>query len=116
MDRSDRAIPAHPYRDTAIVYGVMAVLLVVVAGVTGGNLGRAAVVGAAFWMAATSWSWWRFRGRIRERDAAAAATAAPAPGAVPASRQPREGVVETGAAGTAVNGGVNGNGSRGRGS
>ena len=113
--RPDRAIPAHPYRDTAAVYGVMAVLLVVVAGVTGGSLVRAAVVGAAFWIAATSWSWWRFRGRIRERDAVAAATAAPGPGTVLPPREAREGV-ETGVVDTAVNGEANGNGRRGQGS
>jgi hypothetical protein len=110
-ERPDRSIPAHPYRDTAIVYGVMALLLVVVAGVTGGNLGRAAVVGAVFWVAATAWSWWRFRGRIRERAVAAAAPAAAAPAVVPALRQPPE-AVEGGAAGTAASAGVNGNGRR----
>ncbi len=71
--REIRPIPAHPYRDTAIVYGVMAVAVVVVAGVTGGNLTRAALVAVVFFVVATAWTSWKFRTRIRERDAAVAA-------------------------------------------
>jgi hypothetical protein len=71
--RSDRPIPARPYRDTALVYGVLALLLVVAASLTGGDVVRAVVVAAAFFVVATAWSWWRFRERIRERDAAASA-------------------------------------------
>lgn len=63
------SIPAHPYRDTAIVYGVMAVLLVVVAALTGGDVVRAALVAVVVFVVATAWSWWRFRERIRARAA-----------------------------------------------
>ena len=63
-------IPQHPYRDTAILYGVLAILLLVAAWLTGGDVGRAVVVAGAFFVVSTAWSWWRFRGRIRERDAA----------------------------------------------
>ena len=73
--RDDRPIPAHPYRDTALVYGVMAVLLVVVASLTGGEVVRAILVAVVFFVIATAWSWWKFHGRIRERDAARAAAA-----------------------------------------
>ena len=66
----DRSIPAHPYRDTALVYGVLSVLLVVVAWLTGGDALRAIVVAVAFFVVATAWSWWKFRGRIKRRDAA----------------------------------------------
>jgi membrane protein implicated in regulation of membrane protease activity len=68
--RVDRPIPAHPYRDTALVYGVMAVLLIVVASLTGGDKLRGLLVAAVFFLVATTWSWWKFRGRIKERDAA----------------------------------------------
>jgi membrane protein implicated in regulation of membrane protease activity len=71
--RDDRPIPAHPYRDTALVYGVMAVLLIVVASLTGGDKLRAILVAAVFFLVATAWSSWRFRGRIKEREAARAA-------------------------------------------
>lgn len=80
-EREERPVPAHPYRDSAIVYGIMAVLLVVLAGVTGGSLLRATAAGAVFFLVATAWSSWKFRGRIRERDAReAAAVADPAQG------------------------------------
>ena len=67
-----RSIPAHPYRDAALVYGVMSGLLVVVAWLTGGDALRAILAAVAFFVAATAWSWWKFRGRIKRRDAARA--------------------------------------------
>jgi hypothetical protein len=73
--REARPIPAHPYRDTAIVYGIMAGVLVVVAAVTGGDVLRAGLVAVVFFVVATAWTSWRFRTRIRERDAARAAAA-----------------------------------------
>ena len=66
----DRPIPAHPYRDTALVYGIMSLLLVVVALVTGGDALQAILVAVVFFLIATSWSWWKFRARIEERAAA----------------------------------------------
>jgi membrane protein implicated in regulation of membrane protease activity len=66
-------LPKRPYRDSAIFHGVLAVLLVGVAWLTGGGLGRAVVVGALYFVAATAWTWWRFRQRIeRERSPDAA--------------------------------------------
>ena len=69
------AIPAHPYRDTALVYGVLSVLLVGIAWLTGSNLVRAILVAVSFFVIATAWSWWKFQGRIKRRDAAAAPVA-----------------------------------------
>ena len=63
-------IPKHPYRDTALVYGAMASVLVGVAAITGADVARAAIVAAAFFVVATAWSWWRFRERIREEASA----------------------------------------------
>ena len=70
--RDDRPIPAHPYRDTALVYGIMSLLLVVIAWLTGGDAIRAILVAAVFFLVATAWSWWKFRRRIEERNAAKA--------------------------------------------
>ena len=50
------------------MYAVLAVLLVVIAGLTGGDPARAGLVGLVFFVVATAWSWWRFRERIRDRD------------------------------------------------
>ena len=71
----NRPIPDHPYRDTALVYGAMALVLVVVATLTGGSVLRAAVAALLFFALATAWSWWRFHARIQARDAANAAAA-----------------------------------------
>lgn len=71
-DRTPPPIPKHPYRDTAVVYGVMAIVLVAAAALTGADVARAAVVAVAFFVVATAWSWWRFRERIREQAARAA--------------------------------------------
>jgi len=83
----DRPLPAHPYRDSALVYAAMAVALVVVASLTGGRPVRAGVAGLIFFLAATAWSWWRFRERLRRR-AAALAAAAPVAGRTPAAGNP----------------------------
>ena len=65
-DAPDEPLPKHPYRDTVLVYGGMAIVLVLVAWATGGSLSRAAVVAALFFAVATSWSWSRWRRRIRD--------------------------------------------------
>ena len=105
-EREERPLPAHPYRDSAIVYGIMAVILVVIAGITGGSLVKAAGVAIVFWLVASAWSWWKFQGRIQERALAAAAsvTDVEATGA--------EGAVRPtgGTANGTVNGAVTGNG------
>ena len=58
-------MPRHPYRDGAIFHGALASLLVVVAWLTGGGVGKALVVGALYFLVATAWTWWRFRQRER---------------------------------------------------
>jgi len=65
-----RPIPDHPYRDTALVYAAMAVVLVILAAATGGDLLRATAAAVIFFALATGWSWWRFRVRIKAREAA----------------------------------------------
>jgi Flp pilus assembly protein TadB len=63
----ERPLPKRPYRDTAIFYGVLAAIVVVVALVTGGSIGRALVIAVLFFGVATGWSWWRFRERLAQR-------------------------------------------------
>jgi Flp pilus assembly protein TadB len=56
--------PKHPYRDTALVYFVFALLIVLVAWLTGGPLGRAVVLAALFFVIAYGWSVWRWHKRL----------------------------------------------------
>jgi Flp pilus assembly protein TadB len=58
--------PKHPYRDTVLVYAGLSVLLVVVAWLTGGGVGRAVVVAVLFFVIATVWTSYRFRSRLRD--------------------------------------------------
>jgi Zn-dependent protease with chaperone function len=78
--RDERAIPEHPFRDSAILYGALALVILIVTVATGGSLlpgdtdksfvlGAldrlgALAVAAAFFVAATSFSWWQWRERI----------------------------------------------------
>jgi nicotinamide riboside transporter PnuC len=56
-----------PYRDSAIFYGALAVVIVVVAVATGGNILEAILVALAAFILATGWTWWRFREQLEER-------------------------------------------------
>jgi membrane protein implicated in regulation of membrane protease activity len=58
--------PKHPYRDTLIIYAVFAVLIVIVAWLTGGGVARAALVALLFYVVASAWSLARWRTRLRE--------------------------------------------------
>jgi hypothetical protein len=68
--------PKHPYRDTALVFGGMAIAIVLVAWATGGDVLRAVAIAGVFFVAATAWGWRRARARpgeeaARPRDAGA---------------------------------------------
>jgi membrane protein implicated in regulation of membrane protease activity len=62
----EQPAPKHPYRDTLIIYAVFAVLIVVVAWLTGGGVARAAMVAVLFYVVASAWSVARWRTRLRE--------------------------------------------------
>ena len=62
-------VPKHPYRDTILVYGFFAVLVVVLAWVTGGDIGTAVLIALVCWVAASVWGIARWRQRI-QREAA----------------------------------------------
>jgi len=52
-----------PIRDSLIIFGVLAILIVVFATLTGGDLARALFAAGAFFVAANAWTWWRVRRR-----------------------------------------------------
>ena len=57
--------PKHPYRDTLLIYGALAVLIVVVAWATGGHVRSAIVIAFGFYVAASVWSITRWHKRLR---------------------------------------------------
>jgi Flp pilus assembly protein TadB len=63
--------PKHPYRDTLILYAVFAVLIVVVAWLTGGGVAHAVEIAVLFYVVASAWSLSRWRARLREEAARA---------------------------------------------
>ena len=69
---SDLPPPRLPYRDAALLHGLLAAVIVVVAWISGGSAAKAIVIAALYFVAATGWSWWRFR--QREAKAAAQST------------------------------------------
>ena len=65
----ERPLPKHPYRDTALVYGGMSAIVVVVAGLTGGDVRNALVIAVLFFLVATLWTWRHWRNQLRVRRA-----------------------------------------------
>jgi 4-hydroxybenzoate polyprenyltransferase len=65
-----RPLPAHPYRDSAVLHIALALVVLVLAWATGGGLGRALVVAVGYAVAAIAWSWFRFRQRLASRGTA----------------------------------------------
>ena len=61
-----RPLPERPYRDSAILFAVLAAVIVGVTILTGGGVAKAVLVALAFFVLATGWTWWRFRVRIEE--------------------------------------------------
>ena len=64
----ERPIPEHPYRDSAIVYALMALVGFGFLLLSGQRAWIAAVGMSAFFVAATGWSWFRFRSRLGHRS------------------------------------------------
>ncbi len=60
--------PKRPYRDSAIFYAILSAIIVVVAAITGGDLGKAGLIAVGFFVVATAWSWWRFRERLQRES------------------------------------------------
>jgi predicted tellurium resistance membrane protein TerC len=74
-------IPKRPYRDSVIVYGVLAALIVLVAYLTSGSVLRAVVYAAVFFVLATAYNWWKFRAKLAEEERRRASVEAARPGA-----------------------------------
>jgi hypothetical protein len=55
-----------PYRDAALAYSGLGVLVIVIAYATGSSFLRSFIGGAVAAILATGWTWWRLRQRERE--------------------------------------------------
>jgi len=58
-------MPKRPFRDSALFYGGVAVVFVLIVALTGGDLTVAIPVALACFVAATGYAWWKFRQRMR---------------------------------------------------
>ena len=63
----DARVPNHPFRDSAILYAVLAGVIVLMTAVTGGGVARGVLTAVAFFLLATGWTWWRFRQKLQQR-------------------------------------------------
>jgi hypothetical protein len=55
-----------PYRDSALIYGGMALIVIVVGLATGGGILRTLAFAVGAFAVATGWTWWRLRRREQE--------------------------------------------------
>ena len=62
----EEPLPERPYRNTVILHAAFAGIIVLVAWLTGGDVGRAVAVAVLFFLVATAWSFWRWSKRIEE--------------------------------------------------
>jgi hypothetical protein len=62
-----RRIPRHPYRDSAVVYAILAGVYIGLTALTDGNVRNSLIIGAALFVAATAYAWWRWHERIKRR-------------------------------------------------
>ena len=65
-DGTPRSRPKHPYRDSAIVYAVLAGIVIGATALTSGNMRAALIIAPLLFVVATGYSWWRWRQRERE--------------------------------------------------
>ena len=61
-----RRIPKHPIRDAAILYGVLGVVLVVIALIANTSVARAIVLAVGVFVIAVGWSTLSWRRHMRE--------------------------------------------------
>lgn len=60
-------IPDHPYRDSVLFHGALALVIVVLSAFSSQGLTRGLVIGLAYFAAATAWSWFRFHSRLKSQ-------------------------------------------------
>ena len=64
--KRQRQLPKKPFRDSAILYGVLAGIVLVVGLFLGRSVVWSVVVALVAFVLATGYAWWRFQRRIDE--------------------------------------------------
>jgi Flp pilus assembly protein TadB len=67
-DGTPQTRPRHPYRDSAIMYAILAAVVVGVTALTGGNMRAALIIAPVLFVVATGYSWWRWNRRERRQE------------------------------------------------
>ena len=60
---SDLPPPRRPYRTSALFHAGLAIVILIFAALTDGDLTKALIVAVGYFVVATAWSWFRFRQR-----------------------------------------------------
>ncbi|HEY6149176.1 MAG TPA: YwiC-like family protein [Gaiellaceae bacterium] len=63
-----RRVSKRPYRDSALIYGAFAVIVIIVAVLTGGRVLWAVVLAVGAFLFAMLWTWRSLRGRQGQRS------------------------------------------------
>jgi hypothetical protein len=61
-----RPVPKHPYRDTLVIYALLAGVVVAVSAATNGPVLKALLFAGVAFVAGTLYSWWYWRDRLRK--------------------------------------------------
>jgi len=57
-----------PYRDSAIIYAVLAAVVILITILTGGRVAWAILLGIVAFVIATGWTWWHLRQNAQRRS------------------------------------------------
>jgi membrane protein DedA with SNARE-associated domain len=64
----DEPLPRHPFRNSAIFYGVLAAGVVAFGLITDNDVTETVLIAVAFFVLATGYTWWRFRQRMQREE------------------------------------------------
>jgi membrane protein DedA with SNARE-associated domain len=65
----DEPLPRHPFRNSAILYGILAAAVIGFGLLTDNAVTETIVIAVVFFVLATGYTWWRFRQRIQREGA-----------------------------------------------
>ena len=66
--RHEPSLTGHVYRDSALIHGVLALVILGIALGTSQSATRIVLLPVGYFVLATGWTWWRLRERSRTAD------------------------------------------------